>query len=136
MLNFTARCGSYALMYFMASLTFNLLCKATGEFYMKILLTFLNLELKSLSLSVLNFSIFDVQEYEECGVIEEASKNSEVKLTITDIIFPYNHTMTTCLDKRKEAASTLNQMLLVLETMDHDLDHRVGNLRRCLSMKI
>lgn len=60
MLNFTARCGSYALMYFMASLTFNLLCKATGEFYMKILLTFLNLELKSLSLSVLNFSIFDV----------------------------------------------------------------------------
>ena len=29
MLSFRARCGNYTLMYFMANLTFNLLCEAT-----------------------------------------------------------------------------------------------------------
>lgn len=48
-----------------------------------------------------------------------------------DFIFPYDTTLTIDLQKKKEAASILNQMYLVLQTMHAYLDHRRKILRQC-----
>ena len=67
------------------------------------------------------------QDYKKCG--EEDV--DETKITTADFIFPYNQTVTTSFEKRRQAASVLNQMLLVLETMVDDLDHRRQCLKGC-----
>ena len=46
-----------------------------------------------------------------------------IHITEQDFISPYNEAATTDCKKREEAASVLNQMLLVLETMKVDLVH-------------
>ena len=48
-----------------------------------------------------------------------------------DFIFPYIHKVTINFEKRKQAASVLNQMVLVLRTMNEDLDHR-QNTMHCM----
>ena len=73
------------------------------------------------------FFMIHFQDYEKCG--EEDV--DETKITTADFIFPYNQTVTTSFEKRRQAASVLNQMLLVLETMVDDLDHRRQCLKGC-----
>lgn len=48
---------------------------------------------------------------------------NKIHITERDFISPYNETATTDCKKREEAASVLNQMFLVLETMKVDLVH-------------
>ena len=48
---------------------------------------------------------------------------NKIHITEQDFISPYDETATTDCEKREAAASVLNQMLLVLETMKVDLVH-------------
>ena len=48
---------------------------------------------------------------------------NEINITEQDFISPYDETATTDCEKREEAASVLNQLLLVLEIMKDDLGH-------------
>lgn len=46
-----------------------------------------------------------------------------------DFIYPFNETVKKDCKEKKEAGSVLNQMLLVLETMKDDLEHRKKYLK-------
>lgn len=51
-----------------------------------------------------------------------------IKIETKDLIYPYDDIVKRKCKKSKEAASVLNQMLLVLSSMKEDFEHRKRNL--------
>ena len=62
----------------------------------------------------------------KCNLNIEAARR--IKIETKDLIYPYDDIVKRKCKKSKEAASVLNQMLLVLSLMKEDFGHRKRNL--------